>query len=169
MTRMRPLMLAAGLALAAAPVAQAHVSADPAQAQAGGYQVVRFRIGHGCSESQATTALRIEIPPGIAAARPQPKPGWRLSVEHRDGPTGPVSAVVWTGRLPADQFDEFAVMLHLPEAPGALYFPAVQTCGAAQAQWTEVPDPAETGRLDHPAPTLRLTPASGAPDGGHHH
>jgi uncharacterized protein YcnI len=162
-------MLASALALAAAPVAQAHVSAEPAEAQAGAYQVVRFRIGHGCSETQGTTALRIEIPPGIVSARPQPKPGWRLAVEHGDGATGPISAVVWTGRLPADQFDEFAVLLRLPAAPGALYFPAVQTCGAGQAQWTEIPGAGETGRLDHPAPSLRLTPATGAPDGGHHH
>ncbi|RAK59836.1 nuclear export factor GLE1 [Phenylobacterium hankyongense] len=162
-------MLATALALALASGAHAHVSAEPAEAEPGAYQVVRFRIGHGCSETQGTTALRIEIPPRIASARPQPKPGWGLAVEHGGGAAGAVSAVVWTGRLPADQFDEFAILLRLPQAPGVLYFPAVQTCGAGQAQWTEIPDPGETGRLDHPAPALRLTPATGAPDGGHHH
>jgi uncharacterized protein YcnI len=167
MTRFRQTLLA--LALAAAPsLASAHISTDPGQAAAGSYQVVRFRVGHGCEEGQATTALRLEMPAGLGAVRPQPKPGWTLAIEHGAG--GAVSAIVWKGRLPADEFDEFALMLRLPAAPGVLYFPAVQTCGAAQAQWTEIPDPDHPGeRLEHPAPALHLIPAAGPPDAGHHH
>ncbi|CAN5861818.1 YcnI family protein [soil metagenome] len=141
-------------ALVCATPALAHVSVDPGEAKAGAYHVLRFRVGHGCGNA-ATTALRIETPPGLASARPQPKPGWTLTIE-KDGEQ--VSAVVWRGELPADQFDEFAVLAKLPADPGVLYFPTVQTCGADESQWTQIPDPGETG-LNHPAPALRVLPA----------
>jgi hypothetical protein len=160
----RSLFLAAAFLLTAAP-ALAHVAAEPREAPAGAYQVIAFRIGHGCGKS-ATTALRIELPSGLASARPQPKPGWTLSIEH-DGerPT----AIVWTGALPADQFDEFAIMTKLPDQAGPLYFPAIQTCGAEVAPWTQIPDPGDApGSLNHPAPSLLVTPATGAAETHHH-
>jgi periplasmic copper chaperone A len=164
---MKPHTFALALALAgAAGGAEAHVSAEPREAPAGSTQAVRFRVGHGCHETGATTTLRIEMPSGLGSARPQPKPGWTLSIER--SPAGAVTAVAWQGLLPGDQFDEFAVLVRLPAGPGVAYFPAIQTCGAETERWTEIPDPdAETHKLSHPAPSLRLTTA--APDGGHHH
>lgn len=165
----RALMAAAIIGWAGA--AQAHVSADPAMAEAGAYQVVRFRVGHGCDDSQATTGLRIEIPPGVAAARPQPKTGWSLEIESGQGPDGKsaVRAITWRGRLPADQFDEFAVLFHLPATSGPLYFPAVQTCGPQENRWTEIPDPGGSRPpSSRPAPVLHLMPAA-APSSGHQH
>lgn len=150
-------------ALALASPAFAHVSAEPAKASAGAYQVVRFRVGHGCGKA-ATTALRIELPPQLASARPQPKPGWDLRIE-RDGDR--VAAIAWTGELPDEQFDDFAILARLPAEPGQLYFPAVQTCGSEEQQWTGVPDPGETG-LSHPAPTILVTPAEAAAETHHH-
>ena len=144
----------ASAALVCATPALAHVSVDPGDAKAGAYQVLRFRVGHGCGNS-ATTALRIETPQALASARPQPKPGWSLTIE-KDGER--VSALVWRGELPVDQFDEFAILAKLPAEPGVLYFPTVQTCGADDAQWTQIPDPGEAG-LTHPAPALRVLPA----------
>ena len=76
------------------------------------------------------------------------------------------NAVVWRGALPPDQFDEFVVLTKLPDAAGDLPFPAIQSCGAAQNRWVEVP-PAGGPRPAHPAPILRLSPAS--PNGGHDH
>jgi periplasmic copper chaperone A len=164
---MKRIMLGLGLGLTAAAAAQAHVSAEPSEAPAGATQVVRFRVGHGCHETAATTALRIEMPTGLASARPQPKPGWALAVEH--DATGAVKGVQWTGRLPGDQFDEFSILVKLPSDQASVAFPAVQTCGAEAERWTETQDPAQPGRkLGHPAPTVRLTPPA-APDGGHHH
>jgi uncharacterized protein YcnI len=155
---LKPLALAA--VLLAAPPALAHVAADPGEAPAGGYQAVRFRVGHGCSETATTTALRIEIPPGVPSVRAQPKAGWSLAFERRDGQ---VVAVTWAGALPPDQFDEFALFFRLPDAPGVLSFPAIQTCGGETARWT--------GRdARHPAPTLRLVaPPEASPQGGHQH
>ena len=150
-------------ALAALPAAaDAHVAADPGRAEAGAYQAVVFRVGHGCGEA-ATTALRIEIPSEMASARPQPKPGWALEIERRDGR---VAAVTWRGALPADQFDEFAVLFKLPDQPATLYFPTVQSCGADESQWTEIPAPGE--RASHPAPALVVTPKAAAAETHQH-
>lgn len=147
--------LAGLLALVATP-ALAHVAADPGQATAGRYQAVVFRVGHGCGKA-ATTALRIEIPPDMPSARPQPKPGWTLEIA-REGEK--VSAITWRGLLPDEQFDEFAIFFKLPAKAGTLHFPTVQTCGDQESQWTEIPDPGE--RVSHPAPSLTLVPPAPA-------
>lgn len=163
--------LAAALSLAATP-ALAHVSVSPKAADAGSYQVLRFGVGHGC-EDQATTALRVEIPPGVLSARPQPKPGWTLQVERGGEGGKAVAAVSWRGALPADQYDEFLIQVHLPDRTGPLAFPAVQSCGAAEVRWSE-PAPAAGPRPKRPAPTVLLTPVAGEPTAPatpetHHH
>ena len=161
MVVLRSLLVAAGMA-AAAP-ASAHVTVQPATATAGAYQVLRFGVGHGCGDKAATTALRIEIPAGVSVARPQPKPGWKLEIV-RAGET--VSAIVWRGSLPLDQFDEFVMLAKLPAAGGPLAFPAIQTCGAAENRWIDSQSPGAP-RPKFPAPTVTLVPA--APEGGHDH
>lgn len=148
----------AALCAALAPCpALAHVTVTPDTAVAGGYQVLRVGVGHGCA-GQATTELRIELPAGVQAARPQPKPGWR---EHVEGPADAPTAVVWTGRLPADRFDEFLILLHAPMAPGRILLPAIQRCGATEERWAEPPG-ADGQRPQRPAPVVTLT-APGTP------
>jgi uncharacterized protein YcnI len=66
--------------LAATP-AFAHVVAAPDEAKAGSYTAIAFRVGHACAAGDTTLKVRIEIPAGVASARPQPKPGW--TYEHR--------------------------------------------------------------------------------------
>ena len=108
----------------------------------GANAVYALRIGHGCGGS-ATASLRVEIPEGVMAARPEAKPGWTISVEHTplktpvpgEGgkmQTDRVSAITWTGTLPDDEFDDFPVELKLPKTSGALYFPATQVCQAGR-------------------------------------
>lgn len=162
MVVLRSIALAGGLLVATA--ADAHVSLQPATAAAGGYQVLRFGVGHGC-DGKATTALRIDIPAGMSTARPQPKPGWTLRVET--GPDGAVSAIVWRGRLPADRFDEFLILAKLPAKEGPLAFPATQSCGNVETRWEEDVVPG-ADRPKHPAPTLILTPAPARTDHGAH-
>lgn len=154
-------------ALAAATSAQAHVSVQPQEATAGGYQVLRFGVGHGC-DGKPTTSVRIEIPQGVSAARPQPKPGWRLDVQR--SPDGAVNAIVWTGRLAADEFDEFLILTRLPPAPGPLAFPAIQACDGAEARWVEIAPPGAP-RPAKPAPVVNLRPGASPPQAGHdrHH
>ena len=156
--------LLAGAALIAAlpSTAAGHVAADPGRASAGAYQAVVFRVGHGCGEA-ATTALRIEVPAEMASARPQPKPGWTLEIERQDGK---VTAVTWRGELPDDQVDEFAMLFKLPDQPATLYFPTVQSCGADESQWTEIPSAGE--RASHPAPALVVTPKAAAAETHQH-
>jgi uncharacterized protein YcnI len=165
--RSRCAALAAALALAPA-IAAAHIVADPAEAAAGTYQAVRLRVGHACSDAGATTAVRVEVPTGLASVRPQPKPGWTLQIERAKGEPSTVTAITWRGALPPDQFDEFAVLVRLPEQAGVLYFPTVQTCGREETRWTEIPRDGEA-RPAHPAPMLRVKAAAQPPQAGHHH
>jgi uncharacterized protein YcnI len=108
--------------------------------------------------------VRIEIPPQMASARPQPKPGWTLEIERGDD--GNVAAVTWRGDLPDEQFDEFAVMFKLPDVAETLYFPTVQSCGDTQNQWIAIPRPGE--RPSSPAPSLTLLPKAPAADTHQH-
>lgn len=167
------LSVAALLACSLAGAASAHVTLADPQASVSAYYTSAFKVTHGCAGS-ATTALRIEIPDAIAVAKPQPKPGWTLEIEHAllttpvKGEGGTlvtqrVKAVTWRGRLPDEDWDQFGLFAKLPDAPGKLYFLAIQTCETGEERWVEVPAPGETGRLAHPAPSLTLTPRN-APD-----
>lgn len=151
--------------------AGAHVTLETPQAPGGtGYKAV-FRISHGCSGSP-TTRVAVQLPPGVLTARPQPKAGWTLELrkerlaEPVPGPHGgtieeAVAEIVWSGgALPDEFYDEFVVLLRLPQtdAERMLAFPVVQDCESGSHRWTAVPegggDPAATG----PAPLLRLLP-----------
>src|SRR6185312_12894222 len=147
--------LALAFLLAAVAPASAHVTLAQPSAKAGSHSVVTFRIGHGCADSP-TTALRIEIPDSVASANPQPKPGWTLTIDHA---AQRASAITWSGgSLPADEFDEFAVMMKLPADAGTVTFPATQTCAKGVEHWSE---PKGTTQ---PAPALTLTPGSDMQD-----
>ncbi len=166
---MKTLIPALALLALAAP-ASAHIALDQTTAPGGGYYAGFLRVGHGCGASP-TVALRVVIPEGVMIARPQPKPGWTLSVQ-----TTPlakpvinegaevrerVSAITWRGRLPADQFDQFGLMLRLPATGGPLYFPTVQTCEAGENRWTDIPAPgAAWTSVPRPAPILTLVAAA---------
>jgi hypothetical protein len=135
--------------LAATLPASAHVTVAQASAKAGSHSVVTFQIHHGCADSP-TTGLRIEIPDSVALANPQPKPGWTLTIDHA---AERVSAITWSGgSLPADEFDEFSVMMKLPAEGKTLTFPATQTCAKGIEHWSEPKG------SSHPVPTLTLTP-----------
>ncbi|SDC69380.1 YcnI family protein [Belnapia rosea] len=182
---MRPTALAAALMAAVAPAAFApaafaHVTLDPPQAAAGAYLRATLRVPHGCAGA-ATERIALRLPETILAARPMPKPGWRLTITRRalevpvpNGHGGTiteaVSEITWEGGpLPDEQYDEFTVMLRTPEAPGTtLHLPVIQGCGGgATAAWVAIPAAGQhpaAGTL--PAPTLRLLPAP--PHAGHH-
>ena len=72
-----------------------------------------------------------------------------------------VSEVAWTGGSLADnEFDEFKIMMKLPDRPGAtLYVPVVQECKEGVHRWIEIPDAGKPAKdLKEPAPALLLTP-----------
>lgn len=155
------------LALAATP-AVAHVVAAPDTAKAGSYAAIAFRIGHACGAGDTTLKVRIEIPEGVASARPQAKPGWTYAIERPDPKAAP-TAITFEGALPDEAYDDLGVLMKLPAAPGPLVFPVVQTCKNGESQWTEVADPDKPGeKLSRPAPVLTLTPADTAPAAHQH-
>lgn len=147
--------------------ADAHIVFAEPEAQAGGYYAGFLRVSHGCGASP-TRSIRVEIPEGVVSARPQPKPGWTLAIEHQPlkvpikGEGGAliterVSAITWTGELPGDQFDQFGVMMKLPAATGPLYFRTVQRCAVGSNDWVNIPaSPAEWHMTQMPAPMLVL-------------
>jgi uncharacterized protein YcnI len=163
---MRKILMAALLA-AFPSIAGAHVVFAEPSAKAGGYHAGFLRVSHGCGASD-TLSVRVEIPAGINSARPQPKPGWTLAIERAplatpvptEGGgmlTERVAAITWTGRLPADQFDQFGIMMKLPAEAGALYFPTVQTCETGTNAWVNIPaSPEQWHATSMPAPMLML-------------
>lgn len=157
------------LLAASAPVA-AHIVAVPDKGVAGSYQAVMLRVGHGCGAA-ATTSISVELPAGLSVVRPQPKAGWTLAVEtvppvaapagQGRAATGRVTRIIWSGLLPAGQFDDFGLLLKLPPTIGPLTFPIVQRCGSVEERW----DGPFGGR--RPAPVLTVEPADA--QGEHHH
>jgi uncharacterized protein YcnI len=165
------LRLTALAVLAAAPAA-AHVTLEQREAPANSYYKAQLRVTHGCKGSP-TVRVRVRLPDGALSVKPQPKPGWKVETTKvklakpiEDGHGNKITEVVgevawWGGSLPDDHFDEFAVMMRLPNRPGTtVYFPVVQECEQGAHRWIEIPAPGKSARdYREPAPALRLTPA----------
>lgn len=164
---------AAALSLVAA-AAEAHVTLEVKQATINsGYKAV-FRVPHGC-DGAATTRLRIQIPPGFIAVKPQPKPGWTLEtvkgpyvtpVKYEGGMlTTGVTEVDFTGRLPDEYYDEFVLtgtFSNMLTAGEMFYFPVVQECETGVHRWIEIPAAGKKADdYKEPAPGLKLLPAAG--------
>lgn len=164
---MRRILLAA--LLLTPLVARAHVTADPAAAPAESYARIALRVPHGCAGA-ATIRVAVALPPSVTAARPMPKPRWRLATTLRaletpvpNGHGGwvreAVAEIVWEGGpLPDAHYDEFVVLLRLPALPGEiLALPTVQGCEAGrEVAWSEPPAPGAA----RPVPVIRLLPAA---------
>ena len=151
--------------------AQAHVTLQTTQAQVGSNYKAVLRVPHGC-KGAATTQLSVQLPAGVIAVKPQPKPGWQITMTHGKYAqayafhgaqlTEGVRTITWSGGpLPDEYYDEFVFSSQIasslpPDTP--LYFPVVQTCGEAAERWIEIPAAGQTGRLEKPAPSLRLVP-----------
>jgi len=161
------------LALAALgpQTAFAHVSLQIREAPVGSTYKAVFGVPHGC-EGKATNVVRVKIPEGFIAVKPQPKPGWTLekvkgayekSYDYHGAPTGEgVTEVVWSGgNLGDDEYDEFVLRGYLVSdlpAGKTLYFPVVQECaGGVAERWIEVPAEGQTSdELELPAPGVKL-------------
>lgn len=164
---LRTFFAGGALTVLLASAASAHIVFAEPEAKPGAYYAGFLRVSHGCGDSP-THAIRVEIPEGVSIARPQPKPGWSLEIERTalatpiraEGGhqiTERVSAITWRGELPADQFDQFGIMMRLPEQSGIIYFPVVQSCANGATAWSQIPPPgAAWGSVPHPAPVLSL-------------
>jgi uncharacterized protein YcnI len=173
------IFLAAGLTalLGLSPVAQAHVTLETTQAAAGSYYKAVLRVGHGC-EGADTTRMRVRIPDGVLAVKPQPKAGWTLDMTqgkyaqpqtlHGAPVDSGVRELSWSGVLPDAYYEEFVFRAYLSDAlkPGqTVYFPVVQECGQGVSRWIDT-----SGNPDAqgPAPGVKIV-APAHPEGGHGH
>jgi uncharacterized protein YcnI len=160
------------IGLGAVP-AWAHITLEAQQAPVASIYKAVFRVPHGCN-GKATVRIRVKIPEGVIAVKPQPKVGWTLdkvkgkyqkSYDYYGTPTSEgVTEISWSGgNLPDDEYDEFVARLYLTGdlKPGAtLYFPVVQECtdGAAE-RWIEIPEVGKNADdYETPAPGLKLLP-----------
>ncbi|HEY4074369.1 MAG TPA: YcnI family protein [Herbaspirillum sp.] len=161
----RALASAAALTLSAS--AFAHITLANPQASAGSYYKADFNVPHGCKGS-ATLKIRVRIPEGVIAVKPQPKAGWKIDIVEGAYPktytlhgaqiASGVREVSWTGKLPDAYFDDFVLQAYLtPDLPvGAkVYFPVVQECEKGTDRWIDLKEPSSM-----PAPHVTLVPKS---------
>lgn len=153
-------IVAAGLAgLLALPV-QASVNIPEGGAvPPGSIFVIHFQVREGCDDA-ATDGLEVTLPENVENPVPESVAGWQAEVEtlpgdEVDDEDDARTVVRWTGGpLQADSFIEFGLRARFPDEPDArLTFPAVQTCGVLEREWT-----------GDEAPTLVLAPRLGPRD-----
>ncbi len=132
--------------------AAAHVTLETRQGAVGTYYKAVFGLSHGC-EGSPTVKVTIRLPEGVIAAKPMPKPGWKIATRtaaYKHGYTlhgqvlrSGVVEVEWSGSSLADaHFDEFTFKAYLAETlePGTtLHFPVVQQCAKGVNRWVEIP------------------------------
>lgn len=169
-------ILAAALLAATASGALAHATLEKGEASVGASYKAVIRVPHGC-DGKPTIAVRVRLPEGFIAAKPQPKAGWTLektrgayakTYQYHGTPLSEgLTEVAWTGgSLADDEYDEFVVRGTLSgDLPvgETLYFLTVQDCpdGAAE-RWIEIPAAGQSGDdLEMPAPGLKLLERAG--------
>ncbi|WP_396642148.1 YcnI family protein [Microbacterium sp.] len=156
-------LASAALVVAAPLAAQAHVTATPDAATAGGYGTLTFAFSHGCDGS-STTALEITIPEGLASVYPTIEAGWQIDVQ-RDGENGPISLITYTADEPVPDGIRAAVVLGVQYAEDTagetLAFPVNQVCEVGNTDWAEIAeDGVDPHSLDAPAPTVTVGEAT---------
>jgi periplasmic copper chaperone A len=162
--------------LLATSAALAHPSLETRQAPAGTTYKAVLRMPHGCDGSP-TIKVRAQIPEGVIAVKPMPKPGWRIeTVKGAYAKTypyfhGPISEGVreisWTGNLSDEHFDEFVFSGYLARdlAAGTIYFPVTQQCEKGEYRWVEIPVAGQDAHaLKEPAPALVILAQAARPE-----
>jgi len=159
----------------------AHVTVNPSQAEQGSYAELAFRVPNE-TDNASTTKLQVFFPTSepLGSVLVKPLPGWssqvkttklKKPVQTDDGPvTEAVSQVVWTADSAATaikpgQFEDFQVSAGpLPSRP-SMVFKALQTYSNGEVvRWIQTPT-AGGGEPEHPAPVLKLLPASSTATG----
>ncbi len=165
----KPLIFLAALCGLLPVSANAHVTANPNTGTGGAYFQTDFRISHGCDGS-ATVAVSIKIPAGIVVLKPQAKPGWTIEIKksklekpvpagHGKTATEQFDEIIWRGGPLEDAYyDEFGIVVKLPDESKTLWFPVTQTCEQGEHKWTEIPEGTQQWRdLKSPAPFVTVT------------
>jgi uncharacterized protein YcnI len=149
-------------------IVNAHISVVSGPGFANATQEITFGVAHGCAGAD-TYRVRIEIPGGVTSLRAERSDFGKTSIE-KDA-AGTITAVTWQ-KADQDALDgdlayyKLVVRLKVPDQPfSALYFPARQTCRAADGtlsvvDWVGLPTamPVDVG-ADEPAPALQILPS----------
>jgi copper(I)-binding protein/uncharacterized protein YcnI len=150
-------LAAAGIILAPAGAASAHIVLSQPSFEAGENYAAFFKVEQGCDGSP-TIALNVQIPADVIVLDTPSKPGWAVSAK-RD--KGQVTGVTWRGKLAAKDADQFGLFVKLPAKPGTLYFPVLQQCEKSEIRWSDIPAAGQATRdIAHPAPVLQLIAAA---------
>jgi uncharacterized protein YcnI len=166
---------AAAVGLTALP-ALAHVTVNSPGATQGGFGVLTFRMPNE-TDNANSTELKVQLPADqpLASVSVKPQPGWSYTVTRAKLPT-PIkdddgntvtdypSVVDWkatAGGIKPGEFAEFQLSVGpLPKAD-KMTFKAIQTYSDGQVvSWIEEPAAGSNQEPEHPAPTLKLAPAS---------
>ncbi|WP_441278565.1 DUF1775 domain-containing protein [Tardiphaga sp. 172_B4_N1_3] len=173
MTNRSMLLLLTALGAVASP-AYAHVFVQSGPATVGGSYRAVLAVPHGCGASP-TTKITVQIPEGMIAVKPMPKPGWTVAVKkgayaqsydfmHGMKASEGVKEITWTGKLDNDFYDEFVFSAYLPaalKADAPLYLPTLQSCEQGSEDWAQIPAAGQDPHsLKSPAPIVRLAAAS---------
>lgn len=182
---MRRVLTTAGLALAAVGLialpASAHVTVNPGTATQGGYATLTFKVPTEKDDAN-TTKLEVDFPESqpVAGVSYQPKAGWTVAVEKAplttpiktdDGElTERVSKVTWTASddaaIKPGEFDTFPISVGPLPTADQMVFKALQTYSNGEiVRWIDEAAAGSTAEPEHPAPTLKLTPAGDTPAG----
>ncbi|NUS01264.1 MAG: YcnI family protein, partial [Nonomuraea sp.] len=164
---------ATALTVGLAMPALAHVTIQPGTAEQGGFTKVAFRVPNE-RDNASTTKIEVSFPADhpLAFVSVKPVPGWDVKVTEGKLPKPvkteygdleeAVTTVVWSGgKINPGEFQEFEVSMgQLPKDVDALTFPTKQTySGGEVVDWADAPKTDGT-EAEHPAPTLKLTPAT---------
>ena len=167
--------VAASAAVLGATPAFAHVTAQPGEAQQGGYSVVSLRVPNE-SDTAGTVKLDGTLPADhpILGVRTTPVAGFTATVTKApvnppvttdDGTvTEAVHTVTWTAdpgtRIGPGEYLEFPLSLGpLPTGVDELVLPAVQTYDNGEVVAWDQPANPDGSEPEHPAPSVALTPA----------
>jgi uncharacterized protein YcnI len=143
--------------LAAAAPAFAHVTVQPEEAVVGTFSRFVVRVPNERDDA-STTAVQVELPP-LAFVSFEDAPGWERTVEMTtleepldvfgEQLTEVVGTVTWQGgAIAPGEFAEFGFSARMPDEPGTLEFPAVQTYDSGEVvRWIGPPDSEEPAAL----------------------
>ena len=172
---------AATIGLTALP-ALAHVTVSSPAATQGGFGVLTFRMPNEMDNANSTE-LKVQLPADqpLASVSVKPQAGWSYTVTRAKLPqpitdddgnqvTDYVSVIDWkatAGGIKPGEYEDFDLSVGpLPKAD-SMTFKAIQVYSNGQTvSWIEEPAAGSTEEPEHPAPTLKLAPAGGAPAAG---
>ena len=155
--------------MAVAPMAAAHVTVNPGEAEKGGFASLTFRVPNERDDA-TTTSLEVNFPEEhpFTSVRVKPTPGWQYEIEmrtldepldnHGEEVTEVVSKITWSGgEIGTTEFQEFSVSAgRMPEDVDQIMFPSIQTySGGEVVRWIDEVVEGEE-EPEHPAPTLKL-------------